>query len=64
LLLEAEGVLFDERGHCDLSAYQWSPRRKTQSASRAGIRPVKKERKTPDGNNRRTNKGNKRKVRD
>jgi methylated-DNA-protein-cysteine methyltransferase-like protein len=30
-LLEAEGVVFDERGHCDLSVYQWSPvaRRKT-----------------------------------
>jgi methylated-DNA-protein-cysteine methyltransferase-like protein len=24
-MLEAEGVVFDERGHCDLSAYQWSP---------------------------------------
>jgi methylated-DNA-protein-cysteine methyltransferase-like protein len=24
-LLEAEGVVFDERGHCDLSVYQWSP---------------------------------------
>ncbi|MCI0488730.1 MAG: MGMT family protein [Blastocatellia bacterium] len=25
LLLEAEGVVFDERGHLDLSLYQWSP---------------------------------------
>jgi methylated-DNA-protein-cysteine methyltransferase-like protein len=64
LLLEAEGVLFDERGHCDLSAYQWSPRRMTASASRASIKPAKKERKISDGNNRGTNKGNKRKVRD
>ena len=24
-LLEAEGVVFDGRGHCDLSVYQWSP---------------------------------------
>lgn len=24
-LLEAEGVDFDARGHCDLSLYQWSP---------------------------------------
>jgi methylated-DNA-protein-cysteine methyltransferase-like protein len=24
-LLEAEGVIFDARGHCDLSVYQWSP---------------------------------------
>jgi len=28
LLLEAEGVVFDERGHCDLGVYQWSPRRR------------------------------------
>lgn len=27
-LLEAEGVVFNERGHCDLSIYQWSPARK------------------------------------
>lgn len=39
LLLEAEGVVFDERGRCDLSVYQWSPvRRKT------GTRPAKKKR--------------------
>src|SRR5215216_288548 len=24
-MLEAEGIVFDERGHCDLSLYQWSP---------------------------------------
>jgi methylated-DNA-protein-cysteine methyltransferase-like protein len=24
-LLEAEGVVFDARGHCDLSVYQWLP---------------------------------------
>jgi methylated-DNA-protein-cysteine methyltransferase related protein len=24
-LLEAEGVVFDARGHCDLGVYQWSP---------------------------------------
>jgi methylated-DNA-protein-cysteine methyltransferase-like protein len=29
LLLEAEGVVFDARGHCDLSVYQWSPRQRT-----------------------------------
>ena len=33
LLLEAEGVAFDERGHCDLSVYQWSPRQKKSEAS-------------------------------
>lgn len=33
-LLEAEGVVFDERGHCDLSVYQWSPaRRKAKDES-------------------------------
>jgi methylated-DNA-protein-cysteine methyltransferase-like protein len=63
LLLEAEGVHFDERGHCDLSAYQWSPRRKTASAPKANIKPAKKERKRSDGNNTGTNKRNKRKVR-
>src|SRR5262245_44118090 len=26
LLLEAEGVVFDDRGRCDLLVYQWSPR--------------------------------------
>jgi methylated-DNA-protein-cysteine methyltransferase related protein len=29
LMLEAEGIVFDSRGHCDLSAYQWSPRQRT-----------------------------------
>lgn len=28
LMLEAEGVVFDARGHCDLSVYQWSPRQR------------------------------------
>jgi methylated-DNA-protein-cysteine methyltransferase related protein len=28
LMLEAEGVVFDGRGHCDLRVYQWSPREK------------------------------------
>jgi methylated-DNA-protein-cysteine methyltransferase-like protein len=33
-LLEAEGVVFDERGHCDLSVYQWSPtKRKAKDES-------------------------------
>ena len=37
LLLEAEGVVFDERGHCELNVYQWSPRRR---AARAKLREV------------------------
>lgn len=31
-MLEAEGVVFDERGHCDLSLYQWLPRQKKAQA--------------------------------
>ena len=30
-MLEAEGVVFNERGHCDLSVYQWSPAQKRSS---------------------------------
>ncbi|HYL97805.1 MAG TPA: MGMT family protein, partial [Blastocatellia bacterium] len=26
-LLEAEGVVFNDSGHCDLASYQWSPRK-------------------------------------
>ena len=29
LMLEAEGIVFDSRGHCDLELYQWSPRQRT-----------------------------------
>ncbi|HVG18090.1 MAG TPA: MGMT family protein [Blastocatellia bacterium] len=36
-MLEAEGVVFDERGHCDLSVYQWSP---SANRSRARKRPA------------------------
>jgi len=32
LMLEAEGVVFDDRGHCDLSSFQWSPRQRTANA--------------------------------
>ena len=39
-LLEAEGVVFDARGHCDLSTYQWSPvKRKTKGDS---LKPPRK----------------------
>jgi methylated-DNA-protein-cysteine methyltransferase-like protein len=37
LLLEAEGVEFDERGRCDLALYQWSP-----PAKRSKANPVNK----------------------
>lgn len=32
LMLEAEGVVFDSSGHCDLSLYQWSPRQRAAIA--------------------------------
>ena len=35
-LLEAEGVVFDERGHCDLSVYQWSPVARKKTLGRDG----------------------------
>jgi methylated-DNA-protein-cysteine methyltransferase-like protein len=39
-LLEAEGVVFDARGHCDLSVYQWSPvKRKAKDES---LKPARK----------------------
>jgi methylated-DNA-protein-cysteine methyltransferase-like protein len=38
LMLEAEGVVFDARGHCDLSVYQWSPR---QRAARARLKTLR-----------------------
>lgn len=37
LMLEAEGVVFDDRGHCDLGVYQWSPR---QRAARARLKAI------------------------
>ncbi len=40
-LLEAEGVVFDERGRCDLSVYQWSP---GKTASPADSKRVRKTR--------------------
>jgi methylated-DNA-protein-cysteine methyltransferase-like protein len=41
LMLEAEGVVFDERGHCDLSVYQWSPRQKATQAKLEALRENK-----------------------
>lgn len=38
LMLEAEGVAFDERGHCDLSVYQWSPRQKAAKTKIESLR--------------------------
>jgi methylated-DNA-protein-cysteine methyltransferase-like protein len=41
LMLEAEGVVFDARGHCDLSVYQWSPRQRAARAKLATLRANK-----------------------
>jgi methylated-DNA-protein-cysteine methyltransferase-like protein len=41
LMLEAEGVVFDERNHCDLSLYQWSPRQKAAKAMIRSLRAKK-----------------------
>jgi methylated-DNA-protein-cysteine methyltransferase related protein len=41
LLLEAEGVVFDERGQCNLKVHQWSPREKQTKAKLAEIRSSK-----------------------
>lgn len=41
LLLEAEGVVFDHRSHCDLEVYQWSPRERQTRKKLAEARPSK-----------------------
>jgi methylated-DNA-protein-cysteine methyltransferase related protein len=65
LLLEAEDVVFDQRGQCDLQAYQWSPRERQTREKLAEARPLRAKgpKKTPGkapASNRPTNK---RKVR-
>jgi len=47
LMLEAEGVVFDQRGHCDLSSYQWSPR---QRAARAKLKALRTARSRTSAN--------------
>jgi hypothetical protein len=37
-MLEAEGVVFDDRGHCDLGVYQWSPRQRAAKAKLKALR--------------------------
>src|SRR5215470_16069143 len=37
LLLESEGVVFDERGRCDLEVFQWSPTQKKFRAVLEGL---------------------------
>jgi len=38
-LLEAEGVAFDDHGHCDLGTYQWSPRIRSGQSVVIGKKP-------------------------
>lgn len=38
LMLEAEGVVFDERGHCDISVFQWSPRQRAAKTKLKSLR--------------------------
>ena len=65
LLLEAEGVVFNPRGLCDLQVYQWSPRQRQTQRKLAEARSTtpkttqKKPGKARDSNRR----INKRKVR-
>jgi methylated-DNA-protein-cysteine methyltransferase-like protein len=56
LLLEAEGVAFDARGHCDLRVYQWSPRQKQTKAKLAEARPPKRIRRGESGKSRASNR--------
>ena len=52
LMLEAEGVVFDDRGHCDLGVYQWSPR---QRAAKTKIESLRAK-SARAGRNKRTSK--------
>lgn len=52
LMLEAEGVVFDDRGHCDLSVYQWSPRQRAAQAKIESLRASSTRRGNNDKNNR------------
>jgi methylated-DNA-protein-cysteine methyltransferase-like protein len=42
-MLEAEGVVFNERGHCDLSIYQWSPTKNKSRAKNKAVADIKAE---------------------
>jgi methylated-DNA-protein-cysteine methyltransferase-like protein len=46
-MLEAEGVAFDERGHCDLGVYQWSPAKNRSRAKKAAVADLKPSRGGP-----------------
>ena len=48
-LLEAEGVVFDDRGRCDLAQYQWSGRASKKTSEKASNPKV---RRRKNGNDR------------
>jgi methylated-DNA-protein-cysteine methyltransferase-like protein len=68
LLLEAEGVIFDDRGHCDLQVCQWSPRERQTARQLAENRPTRPKRAKGSKGARKAHVSNqttsKRKVRD
>lgn len=66
LLLEAEGVVFNERGQCDLKVHQWSPREKQLKAKLEEVRTSKLQRhgKARTGPALRTSKSKTRQTRD
>jgi len=47
LMLEAEGVVFDVRGRCDLGVYQWSPRQRAAQAKLQSLRTATKKPRKP-----------------
>ena len=47
LMLEAEGVVFDVRGRCDLGVYQWSPRQRAAQAKLKSLRTATKKPRKP-----------------
>jgi methylated-DNA-protein-cysteine methyltransferase related protein len=47
LMLEAEGVVFDVRGRCDLGVYQWSPRQRAAQARLKSLRTATKKPRKP-----------------
>jgi methylated-DNA-protein-cysteine methyltransferase-like protein len=61
LLLEAEGITFDDKGRCDLDRYQWSPSTRKARAvvrlARGGSKQLSKNRKVPSRPAKRSRKG-------
>jgi methylated-DNA-protein-cysteine methyltransferase-like protein len=44
LLLQSEGVVFSERGQCDLSVFQWSPSKKRRPNGAEALKKTRKAR--------------------